>query len=54
MTLTARFVIFARKADGSVFECFRWTRDEASGIARAKDDAARFGIECSEFWAEAV
>ena len=28
--MEVKFVIFARKADGSEFECFRWTRDAAS------------------------
>ena len=49
-----RFVIFARKADGSVFECFRWTRDAESGVARAWADAKAHGVEIVEAWAEAV
>lgn len=48
------FAIKARKTDGSVFVCFTWTRDEASGIERAKRDAVKFGVECVEFWAEAI
>lgn len=48
------FVIFARKANGSEFECFRWCRDEQSGIARAFTDAKRFGIEITEAWAVKV
>lgn len=52
--MEVRFVIKARKASGEVFECFRWTRDAASGIERAKADAKAFGIECVEFWADAV
>ncbi len=49
--MTVRFVIFARNADGAVFECFRWTRDETSGIARAWSDAARFGVVITDAWA---
>jgi hypothetical protein len=43
--------IFARKSDGTVFECFTWTRCKASGIARAKRDAIAHGVQCVEFWA---
>lgn len=52
--MEVKFVIFARKADGSEFECFRWTRDAASGIARAKSDAAEFGIKVTDVWAVEV
>lgn len=45
------FIIFARKADGTEFECFRWCRDAASGVDRAFVDAKRFGIEIVEAWA---
>jgi len=45
------FVIFARKADGSEFECFHWCRDAQSGIARAFADAKRFGVEIVDAWA---
>lgn len=45
------FVIFARKDDGSEFECFRWCRDAQSGIDRAFIDAKRFGIDIVEAWA---
>ena len=44
--------IFARKTDGTVFECFTWTRDAASGIARAYRDAADFGVSIVDAWAE--
>lgn len=50
--MEVRFVIFARKADGSEFECFRWTRDAQSGIERAFADAKRFGIHVIEVWAK--
>lgn len=52
--MEVKFVIFARKADGSEFECFRWTRDAASGIARAFSDAEKFGIEVIDVWAVEV
>lgn len=48
------FEIFARKTDGTVFKCFTWSRDEKSGIERAKRDAVTFGVECVEFWAVKV
>lgn len=44
--------IFCRKTDGSVFLAFHWTRDAASGIARAFADAKLFGVEITEAWAE--
>jgi len=44
--------VFARRADGSVFECFTWTRDAASGIERAYRDAADFGVQIVDAWAE--
>lgn len=44
--------IFARKTDGTVFECFTWTRDAASGIARAYADAKLHGIEIDLAWAD--
>ena len=48
------FIIFARKASGEVFECFRWCRDAEGGIRRAYADAKRFGVNITEVWAEAV
>lgn len=48
------FVLFGRKADGSVLELFRWCRDEASGLARASREAKAFGLELSEIWAVAA
>lgn len=45
------FIIFARKADGSEFECFRWCRDAQSGVDRAFVDAKRFGVDIVEVWA---
>lgn len=49
--MEVRFVLFGRKADGSVLELFRWTRDEASGLSRAKADAERFGMAFTEIFA---
>lgn len=40
----ARFTILASRPDGSRFECFRWTRDAASGIARAEREARGMGL----------
>ena len=48
------FTLHGRKADGSVIELFRWCRDEASGLARAKAEASRFGIALVEIWAVPV
>lgn len=57
--LEVRFVIWGRKrrnADGETeaVELFRWCRDEASGIARAKQDAAEWGDIYEAFWARPV
>lgn len=52
--MEVKFVIFARKSNGEVFECFRWCRDANSGIARAFSDAKKFGIEIVEAWAVEV
>jgi hypothetical protein len=48
------FTLYGRKADGSVIELFRWCRDEASGLLRAKAEAKRFGMEFTKIWAEAA
>jgi len=52
--MEVKFVIFARKVDGEVFECFRWCRDAQSGVDRAFADAKRFGVEITEAWAVEV
>jgi len=52
--MTPRFRILARKVNGTEFECFTWTRDEASGIARAHADAARHSITVTAVWAEEI
>ncbi|HWT40049.1 MAG TPA: hypothetical protein VN081_02150 [Dongiaceae bacterium] len=53
--MTARFAIFARRADnGKSFECFTWTREAASGVARAYSDAKAHGVEITEAWAVAL
>ena len=44
--------IFARRADGSVFLAFHWTRDAASGIARCWADAKVHGVEIVDAWSE--
>lgn len=54
---TVRFVIVATViATGERFECFRWTRDAASGIGAAKLRAQDFGMadKLTDFRAEAV
>jgi hypothetical protein len=52
--MEVKFIIKARKVDGSEFECFRWCRDAESGIARAFADAKRFNVDIVDAWAEAV
>jgi len=52
--MEVRFVIKARKVSGEVFECFHWTHDASSGVARAYADAAKFGVDIIDVWAEAV
>lgn len=49
--MKVKFVIFARKVDGSEIECFRWCRDAKSGIARAFIEAEQFGVDIVEAWA---
>lgn len=44
------FKIFARKANGEVFECFSWCRGAEEGIARAFADAKRFKVDIVEAW----
>lgn len=48
---TSAFRIFARKSNNEVFECFTWTRDEASGIRRAYSDAKAFNVPIVDAWA---
>jgi hypothetical protein len=45
------FKIWARRVDGSEFECFAWCRDAASGIARAWREAPKFGEKLVSVWA---
>lgn len=52
--MKVKFVIFARKVDGEVFECFCWCRGAQSGIDRAFADAKLFGIKITEAWAVEV
>jgi hypothetical protein len=46
--------IYADTADGRTIKCFTWCLDLESGIARAKADAAKFGIEAIRFWAREI
>ena len=52
--MEVKFIIKARKIDGSEFECFRWCRDVESGIARGYSEAKRFGVDVTKVWAEVV
>lgn len=54
---TVRYIIVATVIEtGERFECFRWTRDAASGIGIAKLQAVDFGMadKLTDFRAEAV
>lgn len=54
--MEVRFIIVATViATGERFECFRWTRDADSGIARAKSEAVRFKMadKLTDYRAEA-
>ena len=48
------FTIFIRTASGDEVEAFRWTRDERSGVERAKREAKEFGYGEVEAWAVAA
>lgn len=48
------FRIFVRTAEGAEFQAFTWCRDEASGIARAWREGAKFGYDVTAVWAEAI
>lgn len=52
--MEVKFVIWARREDGSEFECFAWCRDEASGIARAWSEAPKFDESLTHVWAVPV
>lgn len=52
--MNARFVIFVETAAGEVIRAFTWSRDAASGIARAKKEAIMFGLPAKKVWAEEV
>lgn len=50
-----RFIIIkALTSKGEVIDCFTWTRDEASGIARAEREGSDFGFDLVEVWAEEI
>lgn len=46
--------IFADTTDGRIIKCFTWCLDLESGIARAKAEAAEFGIHAIRFWAREI
>jgi len=50
----SRFVIYGRKADGSVHRLFGWCRDEASGLATARRCAAEACMTFAEYFAKPV
>lgn len=52
--LTPQFVIFVETVTGEIIRAFTWCRDEASGIARARQDAAEFGVSATRVWAEPI
>ena len=37
---------------GEIVECFHWLGDPTDGIARATNEAGRFGFEPLRFWSE--
>jgi hypothetical protein len=43
--------IFVQTRDGREFQAFTWTRDEASGIARAMREGREFGHDIVKAWA---
>lgn len=49
-----RFIIFVETSAGEIIRAFTWTRDEQSGINRAKADAIKFGLNVVRVWAEPV
>lgn len=52
--MTPRFVIFVETIAGEVIRAFTWTRDEQSGVARARKDAITFGVTPVRIWAEPI
>lgn len=54
MIPVAKFIILGKQPDGSVIECFRWTRSAETGIDQAWRDAAKFGVELTDIWAEPI
>lgn len=44
--------IFIKTREGQTIRAFTWTRDAASGIARAMREAKDFGFDAVEAWAE--
>lgn len=52
--LPVTFKIWARREDGTEFECFAWCRDAESGIARAWREAPMFDENIVLVWAVPV
>ena len=54
--MVASFEIWFTVNGGEAVKAFTWTRDAASGIKRAKRDAAAFGYDVNQmqFWATAI
>jgi len=54
--MVASFEIWFAVNGGEAVKAFTWTRDAASGIKRAKRDAAAFGYDVNQmqFWATAI
>jgi hypothetical protein len=49
-----RFIIFVETLAGEIVEAFAWTRDQQSGVERARKDAKEFGVQASRVWAEPI
>lgn len=52
--MNTRFVIFVETAAGEIVRAFTWSRDAASGIARARKEASMFGFAAKKVWAEEI
>lgn len=46
-----KFEIWVKPVGEDAMLAFHWSRDEASGIERAKADATKFGYEIEQVWA---
>lgn len=52
--MTPRYQIYVRTIQGEVFMAFVWCSDEASGIARAQNEAPKFGYDVADIWAVTI